>query len=227
MAIKLVQWEGNTVTPTDDRIIYDTGFNGILTGCEVSHIGANKLRIAAGYIQICGGLIEVSQTDVECEVSTSGSKKGQIWVRFDTNSVTPVQIMTEAAAVLTNLTKNTRANYDNGVYELQLATYNINENTLSGLVVNDLAKVNNYSLPVYAWTTSAPYTQTVKAPRITPDSQPLVSMGAPGTPSASNYKNMNRAYGCIDRVVSGNGTLTFYCYNKRPEHEIKIIVKGA
>ncbi len=227
MAIKLVQWEGSTVTPTDDRILYDNGFCGIIKGCEISHIGANKLRIAQGYIKMRGGLIEVEQTDVECEVSRGGTVNGQIWIRLNFDSITPAAIMTEAAAVLTTLTKDVNANFDNGVYELQLATYKINENTISQLVVNDLAETNFVTLPVNGWTTSAPYTQTIKMPRMDKKSRPFVAMGTPGTPSAASYKDMNKAYACIDRLVTDDGTVTFYCYNKRPATAINLIIKGA
>jgi hypothetical protein len=42
--------------------------------------------------------------------------------------------MTEAAAVLTPLTQNADCNFQNGIYELQLATYNIDESVITNLV---------------------------------------------------------------------------------------------
>lgn len=134
--IKLVQWEDSMVSPKDDRIMFDTGFNGVLSGCSITHMGLNTLHISDGYIRLLGGLIEVTGQNIEVETSASGQKLGQLWVRMNLDDNEPVQIMSEAASVLTPLTQNINANYDNGIYELQLATYNINETTISNLKTN-------------------------------------------------------------------------------------------
>lgn len=35
--------------------------------------------------------------------------------------------------------------------------------------------------------------------------------------SAANVKAANKAFGFIDRAITGNGTITFYCYNNNPK----------
>lgn len=133
--MKLIRWENETITPAHDSMQWDDGRIGILNGCGITHIGTNKLRIAAGYIVVLGRLIEVTETDINCEVSTSGTLNGQMILRIDLGSSTPLEIVTEASGSLTPLTQDENFNFDNGIYEVQLATYDINETTLTNLDV--------------------------------------------------------------------------------------------
>jgi hypothetical protein len=134
MSINLVQWEGSTVTPKLDAIMYDDGSYGIIKGCAITHQGTNLLKIANGFIKIAGRLIEIAEETIQCQVSASGTVNGQLWLRLDLSSVTPAVFMTEAAAVLTPLTQNADCNFQNGIYEIQLATYNIDESVITNLV---------------------------------------------------------------------------------------------
>lgn len=134
MSINLVQWEGSTVTPKLDAIMYDDGSYGIIKGCSITHQGTNLLKIANGFIKIAGRLIEITEETIQCQVSASGTVNGQLWLRLDLSSVTPAVFMSEAAAVLTPLTQNADCNFQNGIYELQLATYNIDESVITNLV---------------------------------------------------------------------------------------------
>lgn len=134
MSLTLVQWENSTVTPKLDAIMYDDGSYGIVKGCAITHQGTNLLKIANGFIKIAGRLIEIAEETIQCQVSASGTVNGQLWLRLDLNSVTPAVFMTEAAAVLTPLTQNADCNFSNGIYELQLATYNIDESVITNLV---------------------------------------------------------------------------------------------
>lgn len=93
--------------------------------------------------------------------------------------------------------------------------------------VSKLETQNTLSLAPGSWSNSAPYTQTVNLARITSSDKPIISMGTPSTISSANYKAMKKAYGYIDRVVSNNGSLTFYCYNKKPTVQIRVLVKGV
>lgn len=135
MSVTNKRWDGQTITPKHDSIQFDNGQNGIIHGCEITHLGSNILRIAEGYMIICGRLIEVDQTDINCEVSSSGTLNGQMIIRLNLGAVQSIDILTEAAGELTELTQDADANYDNGIYEIQLATYNVNETTISNLEV--------------------------------------------------------------------------------------------
>lgn len=88
-------------------------------------------------------------------------------------------------------------------------------------------KNRSVNLPVANWSGSAPYTQTVNVSGITANDTPMILMGTPSTQNAATYKSTKKAYGMIDRAVSGAGKITFYCYSKKPTVAIPIIVKGA
>lgn len=78
-----------------------------------------------------------------------------------------------------------------------------------------------------SWSSSAPYTQAVNVADVKADDQPIISVGVPSTQDSASYKALNKAYGMLDRAVSGNGIITFYCYSKKPTVDIPILIKGA
>lgn len=90
-----------------------------------------------------------------------------------------------------------------------------------------LKDISTITLSASKWSSTLPYTQTVDLTRITASDTPIISMGVPSTVTSANYKSMKKAYGYIDRVVSSNKKLTFYCYNKKPTVNINILVKGV
>lgn len=99
-------------------------------------------------------------------------------------------------------------------------------NATNGAIV-ELRSVKTATLSSSGWSSSAPYTQTVNVSGITADDSPIVALYITGSPSSSNVKNMAKSYGYIDRAVTGNGTITFYCYNKKPTVNITVSIKGV
>lgn len=93
--------------------------------------------------------------------------------------------------------------------------------------INHRLKVREVTLSSSGWSSSAPYTQTISVSDISVNDRPEICVGTPSTFSADAYKALNKAFGMIDRAVSGDGTITFYCYSKLPTVDIPIIVKGA
>lgn len=87
--------------------------------------------------------------------------------------------------------------------------------------------VRTATLSASSWSSSAPYTQTVNVPDITANDQPIISVGTPTTLSSASYKALIKAYAMIDRAVTGAGTITFYCYTKKPATDIPVLIKGA
>lgn len=116
---------------------------------------------------------------------------------------------------------------DVSVYSVTGDTFGAEDMNDTNAEVNKLETQNTLSLAPGSWSSSAPYTQTVNLARITSSDKPIISMGVPSTISSANYKAMKKAYGYIDRVVSNNGSLTFYCYNKKPTVQINVLVKGV
>lgn len=99
-------------------------------------------------------------------------------------------------------------------------------NKTNGAVI-ELRNVRTVTLSASGWSSSAPYTQQVNVPGITADDTPIVSMHLSGTPTAANVKAMAKAYAMIDRAVTNNGSMTFYCYNKKPAVDITAAIKGV
>ena len=91
----------------------------------------------------------------------------------------------------------------------------------------ELRSVKTATIPSSGWSSSAPYTQTINVSGIASNDTPVISMQVTGSPSAATVKNMSKSYGYIDRAVSGNGNITFYCYNKKPSVNISISIKGV
>lgn len=116
---------------------------------------------------------------------------------------------------------------DVSVYSVTGDTFGAEDLNETNTEINKLELQNTLSLAPGSWSSSAPYTQTVNLARITSSDKPIISMGVPSTISSANYKAMKKAYGYIDRVVSNNGSLTFYCYNKKPTVQINVLVKGV
>lgn len=140
MAIDIKQFDGKTVTPKDDAILYDFLVNtsGVISGCEITHLGSNQLQITAGRGLIKGRVFVVTQETINATVSDSGTKKGRLIIKIDTaNSSTPISFVTQMAATLPDLTQDD-INGSGTVYEMELATYDISELLISNLVVNDL-----------------------------------------------------------------------------------------
>lgn len=92
---------------------------------------------------------------------------------------------------------------------------------------SDLAKVRTVKIPADGWTYSEPYTQTVNVDGVTASQSPVISCGMPEEVTAENVKAMKKAFGMIDRGVTGDGIITFFCYNKRPQKDIIVLVKGV
>lgn len=168
MAINLITWAGQTVTPKSDAIIQDAcaGRSGILYGCGVTASG-NALTVSAGYGVIKGRLFEVTSTTVNVTLPSSGTQAGTLIIRLDlANTAEPIEIAVETGSYTPE--QNEDANFDSGVYEMVLATFGI---TSSG--ITDFTQVE----------TKVPYNRT-------PVYQTLADLGvSSGTTTLSDIRN--------------------------------------
>ena len=82
------------------------------------------------------------------------------------------------------------------------------------------------TLSASKWSTSAPYTQTVTVSGVTAEDSPVIALYISGSPGAAAVKAMRKAFGYLDRAVTGNGSITFYCYEKKPAADFSVSVKG-
>lgn len=122
--ISMKQVPGGIVTATDDRILYDYLVNsGVVYGCEISYLGNNMIHINAGYGIIKGGLFEIEDHTEYVDYAESGAVNGQIYIHFDAAADDKITIVKETSATPHQLIQNEDANYENGIYEIQLCTF--------------------------------------------------------------------------------------------------------
>ena len=133
--INIKQFDDMNVTGKDDRILYDTVHaNGVIIGCTTTYLGSNILHVAAGYGVIKGALFQILEHDVEVELSQGGTKLGQLYIKLDLSQEDPIDIIAETADSLTPMTQEDDANFTNGVYEIQLCTFDVGTTIIENLV---------------------------------------------------------------------------------------------
>ena len=136
MSVILKQFDGGAIAPRDDAILYNSIItrNGILDGCTITHLGANQIKITAGRGIIKGRMFEVEEMTVNCQLASAGTQKGRMYLRMElSNMENPAQIKTVAADTLPELVQEEDCNYTNGIYELELCTYDVTDTLLSNL----------------------------------------------------------------------------------------------
>ena len=133
------------------------------------------------------------------------------------------------------LRKFSQTDNDDGTISLTDETvYSQNGDAFAAIDINntnkakkEIREVRTASVPSSGWSSSAPYTQTIEVEGITEDDEPTISLYLAGSPSSENVKAMNKAYGMLDRAVTAEGTITLYCYNKKPATTYTIAIKGV
>ena len=82
--IKLIQFDGENVTPQDDGAVFDQALgSGIFFGCVVSATGGNQLTVTAGRGIASGRSFSVEQETINATTSQSGSVQGRLLVEVD------------------------------------------------------------------------------------------------------------------------------------------------
>ncbi len=136
MAIELKQYTGQTVTAQDDAIMNDQfyGLNGVIAGCNLQFISVNVVNIEGGWGIIKGRLFKITETTLKCMLPDDNGV-GIVKIKMDLlNKDDPVEILSEAIAgdVYPDLEQDEVCNYDNGIYEIELARY-----TASAVAITD------------------------------------------------------------------------------------------
>jgi hypothetical protein len=137
-----------TVTPQDDALIYQNAIpmNGIFSGATVTLSEANVLHIAAGFGIIGGRFFEINESDITVELSSSGTLLGRLYIHLElTNADVPISINAATGATLPALVGDPDLNVNDGAFDLELATFNVSEVTISDLVNTfpSITKANN------------------------------------------------------------------------------------
>ena len=135
--VKLITFAGETVSPLYDGLMQElyTGGGGIITGAVVTIKDASNLHITGGYGALCGREFEIFASDIPVTLSSSGTLKGRLYLHMDlAQSGAPIELLVEVAASLTPVVQDSDVNTTNGVYEVNLATFDVGTSAISNLV---------------------------------------------------------------------------------------------
>ena len=136
MSINLVTYANQTVTPTNDAIIYEKAVdqNGIFYGCNVT-VTSNTVNITGGYGLVCGREFVINSDSLTVTLAPSGTLQGRLYVRLDlADADAPIQLLTATGNTLPALEQDDDVNFTNGVYEMELATFTVGVSALSDVV---------------------------------------------------------------------------------------------
>lgn len=127
MGIDLKQYAGQTITAQDDAIMNDQffGLNGVIAGCSLHFISVNVVNIKAGWGIIKGRLFKITETTLNCMLPNNNGV-GIIKIKMDLlNKDHPAEILSVAVVgdVYPDLEQDEECNYNNGIYEIELARY--------------------------------------------------------------------------------------------------------
>lgn len=137
MGIVVKQFDGVSVTPKDDAVVRDLLFSeyGIFRGCGISFLGVNQIRVASGYMIVKGREVAITEETIAAQLSSNGIKRGRLYIHFDfSNQTTPAQFLTQVADELPALTQEEDANYNDGIFEIELCNYDVSEVAVSNIV---------------------------------------------------------------------------------------------
>ena len=137
MGINLVTFYNSTVTPQDDALIYENALpgSGMIYGGNVTIKNANTLQVTAGHGALCGRKFTIEETDVPVQLTSSGTLNGRLYIHMDLSNVDePITLEVERASTLTPPVQQSNVNITDGIYEIDLATFQISTSTISNLV---------------------------------------------------------------------------------------------
>lgn len=136
MGINLVTYYNSTVTPQDDALIYENALpaSGIIYGGNVTIKNANTLHITAGHGALCGRKFTIEEADIPVILTSSGTLNGRLYIHMDLSDTgSPISLEIERAASLTPVIQQSNVNINDGIYEINLATFQISTSTVSNL----------------------------------------------------------------------------------------------
>lgn len=136
MGIKLVTFYASTVTPQDDALIYETALSGsgMIYGGTVTIKSANVLHVASGHGALCGRKFTIEETDVPVVLASTGTLLGRIYIHMDLSDTDePISLEVETGSSLAPVIQQQDVNINDGVYEINLATFDVDTATISNL----------------------------------------------------------------------------------------------
>lgn len=128
--------------------------------------------------------------------------------------------------LVTNINNNISNNYVKytGEQTLTSAQKTQTRNNIGAGTSNITSTDSRLTFTSGGWSSTAPYTQSVNITGLRSTDVPIIDFDY-SSATVETYENLEENYNKILRFVSGNGTLTAYCYETVPEIDVKIIVK--
>jgi hypothetical protein len=116
---------------------------------------------------------------------------------------------------------------DDTVYTQEGDQFGASDINATNAAVNRLGAAVSILIPASGWSEDAPYTQTVDVEGVTAEDVPVIGICIDDGTASSDVKVQSKAWSCVDRAVTGDGTVTFYCYNKKPADDFRVVMKGV
>jgi hypothetical protein len=116
---------------------------------------------------------------------------------------------------------------DETTYTQKGDRFGANDINATNKAINQINHVTEVTLTAAGWSSSAPYTQAVNVSGMAETDRPTVSLYLPEGITATDVDLQSKAYDCVNRAVSGDGSITVYCYKKKPAIGFQIQIKGA
>lgn len=136
MGIRLATFQQHQLTAQDYALLCAKSVSsGIFYGCNVTIKDESTLHVTSGVGIANGRTFDVTDDDYPVELTGGGSMVGRIYVHVDLADVdTPAQILVVKGATLPPLVQDSDMNESTGVWDLELATFDVDASEISNLV---------------------------------------------------------------------------------------------
>lgn len=180
------------VTAVDDARFYNAVFakSGFVEGCTASLVGGNQIHIDDGWGVAFGRIFAIEGETVNAAVSTSGTRRGRVYVHIDVASEI-IEIRSVAAASLPALVQE-NINDNGTIFELAICEYDISQVSASNLS-DARVMANGLADPLYKCTLLADAWQSYQGGYVQVVPCTPINGGAPMTASTMTDSPMFNA----------------------------------
>ena len=242
MAIEGKQFDLQSVTALDDASLYQMlsdGQYGVIRGCTVTKTGLN-LYVAPGYVIGAGRVSKISGTQtVTLTAISSGTLYCYLVLEYDMSQTNTTSAFNQGSLkVITHATEYptlTQEDINDGgqTFQIPLARFQQTTDGITNLVspVQTVDRptspqtIKYITVPSSGWSSYAPYSQTVTVSGITAGDYPDYTLYIPAGTAASTGAAQAEAFGCLNSMITANGSVTLYCYSDKPSVNFQLALR--
>ena len=103
-------------------------------------------------------------------------------------------------------------------------TYVKGDNSIETVKIQPNEIIGQVSLNVLNWSDTIPYTQTISVQGVS-ETDVLTIECVANVSSLAEKKQLQKAWGMVDEIESGNGSITAYCYFEKPIATLPLIIR--